>query len=96
MLFIKKRPGIIEEIPRIQRIVAQVFIRRTMQLVAAGFGDDVDLTAARASERRIGIRGNDAEFLKRYRSYAGDGVFRLSVGIENADDLIAELARVLD
>ena len=35
------------------------------------------------------------EQLRRYRDYAGDGVFRLSVGIENADDLIADLARVL-
>ena len=38
---------------------------------------------------------HDAEFAKRYRAYAGDGVFRLSVGIENAEDLIAELAQVL-
>ena len=38
---------------------------------------------------------HDAEQLKRYRDYAGDGVFRLSVGIENPDDLIADLARVL-
>ena len=39
---------------------------------------------------------HDADALSRYRDYAGDGVFRLSVGIENADDLIADLARVLD
>jgi methionine-gamma-lyase len=38
---------------------------------------------------------HDAEQLRRYRDYAGDGVFRLSVGIENADDLIADLSRVL-
>jgi methionine-gamma-lyase len=38
---------------------------------------------------------HDAEQLRRYREYAGDGVFRLSVGIENPDDLIADLARVL-
>ena len=38
---------------------------------------------------------HDAEQLRRYRDYAGDGVFRLSVGIENGDDLIADLARVL-
>ena len=38
---------------------------------------------------------HDAEQLRRYREYAGDGVFRLSVGIENADDLIADLAKVL-
>ncbi|WP_374333673.1 PLP-dependent aspartate aminotransferase family protein [Aestuariivirga sp.] len=38
---------------------------------------------------------HDAGQLRRYRDYAGDGVFRLSVGIENAEDLIADLARVL-
>ena len=38
---------------------------------------------------------HDAEQLRRYREYAGDGVFRLSVGIESPDDLIADLARVL-
>ena len=38
---------------------------------------------------------HDPEQLRRYREYAGDGVFRLSVGIENAQDLIADLAHVL-
>lgn len=38
---------------------------------------------------------HDPDQLGRYRDYAGDGVFRLSVGIENAEDLIADLARVL-
>jgi len=38
---------------------------------------------------------HDSEQLRRYREYAGDGVFRLSVGIENAEDLIADLSRVL-
>ena len=38
---------------------------------------------------------HNAEQLSRYRDYAGDGVFRLSVGIESPDDLIADLARVL-
>jgi methionine-gamma-lyase len=40
------------------------------------------------------FRHDDAQ-LRRYRDYAGDGVFRLSVGIENGDDLIADLAQVL-
>ena len=31
----------------------------------------------------------------RYRDFAGDGVFRLSVGIEDADDLCADLQRAL-
>lgn len=35
------------------------------------------------------------EQLRDYRDYAGEGVFRLSVGIENAEDLIADLSRVL-
>lgn len=30
-----------------------------------------------------------------YRDYAGDGIFRLSVGLEDAEDLIADLDRVL-
>lgn len=33
--------------------------------------------------------------LDSYRAYAGDGVFRLSVGLEDAEDLIADLAQVL-
>ena len=36
-----------------------------------------------------------AEALSRYREFAGDGVFRLSVGIENGEDLCADLDRVL-
>ena len=39
---------------------------------------------------------HDAVALQRYREYAGDGVFRLSVGIESGDDLIADLSRVLE
>jgi methionine-gamma-lyase len=35
------------------------------------------------------------EALESYREDAGDGIFRLSVGLEDADDLIADLARVL-
>ena len=35
------------------------------------------------------------EALARYRDFAGDGVFRLSVGIETGDDLCADLDRVL-
>ena len=33
--------------------------------------------------------------LARYRDWAGDGLFRLSVGLEDADDLIEDLARAL-
>lgn len=36
-----------------------------------------------------------AEAAVRYRDWTGDGVFRLSVGIEDADDLCADLDRVL-
>lgn len=35
------------------------------------------------------------EHLALYRAFAGDGLFRLSVGIENPDDLCADLAGVL-
>ena len=37
----------------------------------------------------------DGEQLAHYREYAGEGVFRLSVGLEDADDLCGDLARVL-
>lgn len=33
--------------------------------------------------------------LEDYRSYAGDGIFRLSVGLEDAEDLITDLDRAL-
>ncbi|MBM3520826.1 MAG: PLP-dependent transferase [Alphaproteobacteria bacterium] len=38
---------------------------------------------------------HDEEARRRYRDFAGDGVFRLSVGIEAAGDLVADLDRVL-
>ena len=37
----------------------------------------------------------DGDQLAHYREYAGDGVFRLSVGLEDADDLCRDLDRVL-
>ena len=38
---------------------------------------------------------HDPQALRGYRDYAGDGVFRLSVGIENGEDLCRDLDRVL-
>lgn len=38
------------------------------------------------------LQGADAAL---YRDWAGDGVFRVSVGLEDADDLIADLAQAL-
>jgi methionine-gamma-lyase len=38
----------------------------------------------------------DAEHLARYRSYAGDGLFRVSIGLEDPADLCADLADCLD
>ena len=35
------------------------------------------------------------EAVRRYRDYAGDGVFRLSVGIEDGEDLWADLVKCL-
>jgi cystathionine beta-lyase/cystathionine gamma-synthase len=37
----------------------------------------------------------DSEALRRYREFAGDGVFRFSVGIEDAQDICADLEKVL-
>ncbi len=38
----------------------------------------------------------DSAQLDSYRAYAGDAIFRMSVGLEDAEDLIVDLARVLD
>lgn len=38
----------------------------------------------------------DSEQTRRYREYAGDGLFRLSVGLEHPADLCEDLASVLD
>ncbi len=37
--------------------------------------------------------GPEAE--RRYRAFAGDGIFRFSVGIEDPADIVADLERVL-
>lgn len=37
----------------------------------------------------------DDEHLRRYRAFAGDAFFRLTIGLEDADDLIADLDRAL-
>jgi methionine-gamma-lyase len=37
----------------------------------------------------------DQEHLARYRAYAGDGVFRVSVGLEDAEDLCRDLEQAL-
>ncbi len=37
----------------------------------------------------------EGEQLEDYRQYAGDGIFRLSIGLEDASDLIADFERVL-
>ena len=38
----------------------------------------------------------DGAALEDYRNYAGDGVFRLSIGLEAPDDILADLFAVLD
>jgi cystathionine gamma-synthase len=40
--------------------------------------------------------GLHGEALADYRRYAGDGVFRLSVGLESSEDLIADLNQALN
>jgi cystathionine beta-lyase/cystathionine gamma-synthase len=37
----------------------------------------------------------EGDELDRYRDLAGDGIFRLSIGLEDADDLIKDLAEIL-
>ena len=38
----------------------------------------------------------DAEQTRSYREFAGDGLFRVSIGLEHPDDLCTDIARVLD
>jgi methionine-gamma-lyase len=38
----------------------------------------------------------DDEHLSRYRTYAGDGLFRVSIGLEDPEDLCVDLATCLD
>ena len=44
--------------------------------------------------RQTGL--TDADLFARYRAFAGEGFFRLSIGLEDADDLCADLDRALD
>jgi len=37
----------------------------------------------------------DAEHLARYREFAGDGVFRFSMGLEDPEDICADLDQAL-
>ena len=37
----------------------------------------------------------EGEDLERYRDSAGEGIFRLSIGLEDASDLITDLEQVL-
>ncbi|MDJ0941391.1 MAG: aminotransferase class I/II-fold pyridoxal phosphate-dependent enzyme [Woeseiaceae bacterium] len=46
-------------------------------------------------ELALGSYALEGEELESYRALAGDGLFRFSVGIEDAEDLIADLDRVL-
>ena len=50
----------------------------------------MDTTGLLASSFRL--EGAQAEA---YRAYADDGIFRLSIGVEDAEDIIADLARAL-
>lgn len=50
------------------------------------------LDTAELMETSLGLRGAQ---LESYREYAGDGIFRMSVGLEDPEDLCADLARVL-
>jgi cystathionine beta-lyase/cystathionine gamma-synthase len=89
MTFQTRRPGIevaARMIERLKVIHYAVSLGHHRSLVYWIGTDDIQKSTYR----------HEGEALSRYRDYAGDGVFRLSVGIENADDLIADLAQVLE
>ena len=79
------------------RVLAQAMIER-LQMVhyAVSLGHHrslifwMETEALLASSFRLSGSSSDA-----YRAFAGDGVFRLSVGLEDAPDIIADLGQVL-
>jgi methionine-gamma-lyase len=88
MTFQTKRPGteiaarMVKELEIIHYAVSLGHHRSLIYWIGT---DDIQASTFRHNEDQ----------LRRYRAYAGDGVFRLSVGIEGGDDLIADLARTL-
>lgn len=77
-------------------IAAQMVTDLEVVHYAVSLGHTRTLTVWMATEDLFAssfpLSGANAEA---YRAFAGDGVFRLSVGLEDADDIIADLERVL-
>ena len=88
MTFQTKRPGpgiaarMVKQLRIIHYAVSLGHIRSLIYWIGT---DDIQKSTFR----------HDAANLQRYREYAGDGVFRLSVGIEDGGDLITDLVGVL-
>ena len=61
----QRRDRGLEEIARVQNVVAQEFEHRAVKLVRAGFRHHVEHRAAVASELRAEVAGDEAEFLHR-------------------------------
>ena len=62
---------------------------------AVSLGHHRSLVFWMPTEGMMGSFRLEGKQLESYRDFAGDGIFRLSVGLEDAEDLINDLGRVL-
>ena len=83
--------------PRPKRVAARMMEALEVIHYAVSLGHHRSLVYLMQTDDLIGssYRLDGAE-LDKYRDAAGEGVFRLSVGLEDPQDLIADLQRVLD
>jgi methionine-gamma-lyase len=83
-----------EDGPRLAGIMAER-LRIFHYAVSLGHQRSLIVYVATADVQAGSFRLDD-EHLRRYRAYAGDGLFRVSVGLEDPADLCADLEDCLD
>jgi methionine-gamma-lyase len=84
----------VDNAPRLAGIMAEQ-LRIFHYAVSLGHQRSLIVYVATADVQAGSFRLDD-EHLARYREYAGDGLFRVSIGLEDAEDLCADLADCLD
>ncbi len=87
MTFQTKEPGLLvarRMVEKLQFVHYAVSLGHHRSLVYWISTDDIEASTFK----------HDAEAARRYRAFAGDGIFRLSVGIETAADICADLDQV--
>jgi methionine-gamma-lyase len=84
----------VEDGPRLAGIMAEQ-LRIFHYAVSLGHQRSLIVYVSTADIQSGSFRLDD-EHLARYRAYAGDGLFRVSIGLEDPEDLCADLAACLD